>query len=134
MLIIEDVLMVKGPDVIVASADNTVQEAVVLMDEAQVGAVIIREEREVKGIFTERDLLKRIVAQGLDPKTIKLQDVMTSPVKSCKLGDSVIETTNMLMEGHIRHLAIIEDGALIGMIGLRDLMSATIRELEKQSK
>ena len=134
MLTIEDVLMVKGPDVIVTSADSTVQEAVELMDHARVGAIIIREEREVTGIFTERDLLKRVVAKGLDPKTTKLQDVMTSPVKSCRLGDSVIASTRQLMDGHIRHLAIIEDGALVGMIGLRDLMSATIREEEARIK
>lgn len=128
MATIEDILMVKGPDVIIASPDTTVRETAVLMSQANVGSVIVKSGSDVMGIFTERDVLQRVVAQGLDPATVKLEEVMSSPVRSCTLSDDVSQVATRLTSEHIRHLAVIEDGALIGMVGLRDIMASEIRE------
>lgn len=128
MATIEDILMVKGPDVIVATSDTTVQEAAQMMSRANVGSIIIKDDDGVDGIFTERDLLKRVVARGEDPGRTRLGDVMSSPVKSCGLFDDVTDVANLLTDEHIRHLAIVQDGALIGVIGLRDVMAAQLRE------
>ena len=85
MKTVEDILMVKGPDVLVIDSDSTVLEAAELMARANVGSVIVREGGSPVGIFTERDLLRRIVAQHKDPASILLSTVMSSPVKSCRL-------------------------------------------------
>jgi CBS domain-containing protein len=132
MSTVEEILMIKGPDVIVASSDTTVRQAAMLISQANVGSIIVKDGEETKGIFTERDVLQRVVAKRKDPDTTLLGDVMSSPIKSCRLNDEVSEVAGLLTCEHIRHLAIIEDGALIGLIGLRDVMAAKIREQEEQ--
>lgn len=132
MSTVEEILMVKGPDVIVASSGTTVQEAVVMISQANVGSIIVKDGEEVVGIFTERDVLQRVVARGKDPASTLLSEVMSSPVKSCRLSDDLTEIGHLLTGEHIRHLAIIEDGALIGLVGLRDVMAAGIRDRDEE--
>ena len=132
MSTVEENLMIKGPDVIVAPSDTTVHEAVVLISHANVGSIIVKDDDEVKGIFTERDVLQRVVAKRKDPDTTRLSEVMSSPVKSCRLRDEIGDIATMLTSEHIRHLAIIEDGVLIGLIGLRDVMRAEIRDRKEE--
>ena len=127
MLTIEDIMMVKGPDVIVASLNTTVLEVAKMMDEANVGSVILREDDEVKGIFTERDLLRRIVAKGINPADILVGSVKSSPVRSCRLEDDVQFWIDELSKAHMRHVVVIEDGSLVGIIGLRDMITSLLR-------
>jgi IMP dehydrogenase len=131
MSTVEDILMAKGPDVIVASQATTVHEAVRLMCEANVGSVVVKDGHEVEGIFTERDLLRRVVNTLKDPITTTLGAVMTTPVKSVELHADVRECFRMMKELHIRHLAVMEQDALVGMIGLRDVLAAELEEDEK---
>ena len=130
--------MAKGPDVVVAGPENTVDTAAKLMSQANVGSVIVKDGDAVAGVFTERDVLSRIVVKGLDPTTTKLKDVMSSPVRTCGLDDSVGSCAKIFQDEHIRRLAVVEEGALIGVIGIRDVMYAQltanakrIEELEK---
>ena len=124
MSTVEDILMVKGPDVIVTDPETTVLEAARLMSEDNVGSIIIRENDEIAGIFTERDLLRRVVAVKKNPETLRLREVMSSPVASCRLEDTVEHCARVFAESKIRHLAVIEDGVLVGLIGLRDIRKA----------
>ena len=128
MATIEEILMIKGPDVIVASPDMTVREAVKLMSQANVGSVVVKDGRDVNGIFTERDVLQRVLAPGKDPDGTPLSDVMSCPVKSCRLDNEVSDVAAELTSHHIRHMAIIEQGALVGLVGLRDILAAELRE------
>ena len=132
MSTVEEILMIKGPDVIIAPSDTTVHEAVMLISQANVGSIIVKDDDEVKGIFTERDVLQRVVAKRKDPDTTRLSEVMSSPVRSCGLRDEIGEIATMLTSEHIRHLAIIEDGVLIGLIGLRDVMRAELRDRKEE--
>jgi len=127
MMTVEDILMKKGPDVIVAPPQCTVLEAAKLMSEADVGSLIVRRDRQVLGIFTERDLLRRVVAAGKDPCDVTLEQVMSSPVQSCRLSDGINTCAERLTRGHIRHLAVIEQDALVGLISFRDLLVASFR-------
>ena len=128
MKTVEDILMVKGPDVLALDLDATVLEASKLMAEANVGSVIVRQDGQPIGIFTERDLLLRIVATCKDPATTPLSKVMSSPVKSCNLADDVTYCAHVFAEARIRHLVVIEDEALVGVISLRDVQTAQLRE------
>jgi len=127
MTTVEQILEIKGPDVIVAAPTSTVLKVSKLMAEANVGSVIVRKQGEVLGIFTERDLLRRIVAPGKDPSAVPVAKVMSSPVASCRLTDNVAACAKRLTEDHIRHLAVIEDGVLVGLIGLRDIFHQRAR-------
>jgi IMP dehydrogenase len=131
MSTVEDILMSKGPDVIVASQATTVHEAVRLMCEANVGSIVIKDGDTVEGIFTERDLLRRVVNTLKDPATTALADVMTSPVRSVELHADVRDCFRLMCELHIRHLLVMEQGALIGMIGLRDVLAAELHDDEQ---
>ncbi len=124
---ISDLLMAKGPDVIVSHPATTVTEVARLMTEGNVGSIIIRDEGIIKGIFTERDLLRRVVARGKNPKDTLVEEVMSSPVVSCHLDDDIRECATMLAREHIRHLVVTESGALIGVIGLRDIHQILLR-------
>ena len=139
MLTVEDILMVKGPDVIIAAPSQSIYDAVRLMAEANVGSVVVKDGDKIEGIFTERDLLKRVVAKGKDPATTELAEVMSSPVKSCRLADKITDIGKLLTSEHIRHIAVVEQDALIGLLGLRDIMAAehttdkeTIEQLKEQ--
>ena len=134
MTTVEQVLAVKGPDVIVASSSTTVLEAAKLMSEANVGSVVVREEGQVLGIFTERDLLRRVVAHKKDPSQIQLQEVMSSPVKICRLNDDIRDCAEELTRTHIRHLAVIEDGALVGLISFRDVLTTQVHDTERRTE
>ncbi len=136
MTTVEHILAIKGPDVIVAAPTSTVWEVSRLMAEADVGSVIVRDGGgvpEVLGIFTERDLLRRVVAPGKDPSAVLVAEVMSSPVQHCRLADDIAQCAERLADGHMRHLAVIEDGALVGLIALRDILREQAREAAAQA-
>ena len=122
MKTVEDILMVKGSEVIVSSPTETVLDAARVMAEAHVGSVVIRRDDRVVGLFTERDLLSRVVAAGRDPATTCLPDVMSSPVQTCRLSDDLEDCARRMSEQKIRHLVVVEQDALVGMISLRDIL------------
>lgn len=96
------------------------------MAEARVGSVVVRQGDRVVGIFTERDLLRRVVAVGREPAGTRLLEVMSAPVQTCRLGDSLSDCARRMSQGRIRHLVVVEDGALLGLISLRDVLSARV--------
>lgn len=127
---VEDILMEKGPDIIIALPTLTVLEAAKMMCEANTGSIVVKDD-EVRGIFTERDLLRRVVATGKDPAKTLVTDVMSPKVRSVTLETDVRQCQKILRSEHIRHLAVIEEGVLVGMIGLRDVLQMELDEDEK---
>ena len=130
MRTVEEILMSKGPDVMVATPDTTVAEAAGMMAEAKCGCLVILDAHRPVGIFSERDLLTRVVAKGKDPTDVLMRDVMTASIRSVSLQTPVRQCAKMMQEHHIRHLAIIEEGALVGMISFRDVLAAELEEAE----
>jgi CBS domain-containing protein len=125
---IEEILMTKGPDVLIALPDNTVFEAARMMTQADCGSVVVQSDTELLGIFTERDLLKRVAAKGLDINTTRLDEVMSSPVKTCALGDDIRQVADRMESDRIRHLIVVEGDVVIGMVSLRDILRAGFRQ------
>ncbi len=113
------------------SPDVSVLDAVRVMTEAQVGAIVVTSGRQIVGIFTERDLMKRVVHQQLDPASTRLGAVMTSPVETVPNSASVSETAAIMRDRHIRHLAVVDpQGDLIGLVAQRYLLYALMNDLE----
>ena len=100
-------------------ADQTVLEAVGVMAKEGVGAVAViekGEKAELSGVFTERDLMLRVVLQKLDPEKTKVREVMTAPVTTITEDFNAEGAFKRMVDGHIRHLAIVSpDGELLGM-------------------
>jgi signal-transduction protein with cAMP-binding, CBS, and nucleotidyltransferase domain len=111
--------------------ETTVQEAVRIMTESSVGALAITEGRKVIGVFTERDLMKRIVFKGKDPARTTVGEAMTSPVETITHTTTLAQAAAIMREKHIRHVALVdEQGDLVGLVGLRYLLYQLMDELE----
>ncbi len=134
MASVRSILIIKGTNVIVLTPTTTVLKAAELMAEVNVGCVVVGNDDEVLGIFTERDLLRRVVAAGRAPSAVLLRDVMSYPIKCCSLGDDVRKCAEIFSKSHVRHLAVVGEGVLIGLIGLRDILTAELRSRQKRLK
>jgi CBS domain-containing protein len=119
---IAELLEVKGRDVIRIASDATVFDAVKLMVERNVGALLVTDGDEITGIFTERDYLRRIAVEGRRSRDTAVREVMSSPVVVITPETSVEESMAMMSERRIRHLPVVDQGGLVGMISIGDLV------------
>jgi len=111
-------------DVLTTLSTATVAEAAQLMSGRSVGAIVVRAGAgPVEGIFTERDLLRRVVAAGLDPQTTKIAQVMTPDVRVVSARATVEEALRLMVVHRYRHLLVQDGAGAIGLISIRDLMS-----------
>ena len=126
-------------EVATIAPDATAQQAAMVMNDAHIGSlVVVSDEGTMVGIFTERDLLKRVVAQDRLPHDVRVGDVMTTDVWTCTVDTPVDELRLLMREKHIRHVPVMRDKVVYGMISIGDLnvaqvaeMSATITYLEQ---
>ena len=107
-----------------------VMDAVEAMSEKNYGAILIVDKSEkLKGVFTERDLMRRVVAAGLDPKKTDLKKVMTSNVKTAKISDKVADSLRRMSQGRFRHMPVTDDkGKLQGMLSQGDFVAFTMSD------
>jgi len=124
----QSILEKKGGEVVTMTADSSVYEAAKQMNAHRIGAVVVTDGDRVVGIFTERDILNRIVAAGLDPKTTLVRDVMTSPMACGHRNSKLAECKSVMADKRIRHLPIVEDGELYGMISAGDILASESAE------
>jgi CBS domain-containing protein len=113
------------------SPDVSVLDAVRVMTDAQVGAITVTSGQKIVGIFTERDLMKRVVHQERDVRATRIAEVMTSPVETVPNSTSVAEAAAIMRDRHIRHLAVVDpQGQLIGLVAQRYLLYDLMSDLE----
>lgn len=105
----------------------TVKEAVARMVEAHVGSVLVLEGKQPIGIFTERDVVRRVVHAGLDPAATRVEQVMTTEVKTITPETPIEDALTVMSEGRFRHLPVMRDGLLIGMATVGDLSTEVTR-------
>jgi len=120
---IAEILEQKGRDVIRIASDATVFDAVKVMVEANVGALLVTDGDQITGIFTERDYLRRIAVEGRRSRDTPVRDVMSAPVIVITPETTVEESMALMSERRIRHAPVVDqDGALVGMISIGDLV------------
>lgn len=113
--------------------DTTVAEAARIMAEGNVGSMAIVEGSRIVGIFTERDLMRRVVVKGKDAAATPLSEVMTSPVHTVTDDTSIRDAAALMRRHHMRHLPVLdESGDYVGMLALRYLHNEIMRGLERQ--
>ncbi|MFO1071354.1 MAG: CBS domain-containing protein [Geminicoccaceae bacterium] len=112
---------IKRDQPLVAKAHDSVRSATLSMAEHCCSCILICEGEQLRGIFTERDLLVRVVAEGLDPDRTTLGQVMSPEPDTIESGEPVIEAIRRMDEFHYRHLPVIESGKVLGVVALRDL-------------
>jgi CBS domain-containing protein len=111
----------KGRTVFSVLSTMTVCEAVAEMNRHRVGSVLVIDAGRLVGIFTERDVLRRVVGDGLDPKRTLVSDVMTANVIAISPEVTIEETMRIFTEKRCRHLPVLEDGRLVGTISIGDV-------------
>ncbi|MEO3427247.1 CBS domain-containing protein [Pelagibius sp. CAU 1746] len=110
---------------------TTVRDAVRNMAERHIGAALVGSGGRLEGIFTERDLLIRVVARGLDPDSTPLSAVMTANPDTVGPDDLASLALERMRSSGYRHVPVVEDGEVVGIVSLRDLYAAAKRELEE---
>ena len=125
---VRDILAKKGSDVLTIAAGETVLAAAQLMNERGIGGLIVAEKGRPVGIFTERDILRRVVAQRLDPATTRVAEAMTAPVIGCAPDTSIDECAAMMTAKRIRHLPVIDQQRLSGVITIGDVLAFQVSE------
>ena len=123
---VKDILAKKSPGAFKMDAEESVLNAALMMSNLEVGALVVTDVGRI-GIFTERDLLRRVVAKQRDPATTTLHDVMTWPVATCRPETSLLECLAMVEGKNIRHLPVVDDTGVCGLITNRDI-AAFIKE------
>ena len=121
-------MIVEQREVAASPGAITVSEAARLMREKRVGAVAVVEEGQLVGIFTERDALFRIVAEGRDPQTVRLAEVMTHDPKTIHPDKPFADALHIMYEGGFRHVPVVEDSRPIGIISARDALGPELED------
>ena len=117
-------------DVLSVDENTSVKEAVQIMAKHNVGALIVQTPKPTFGIFTQGDLVARVIAEGKDLDRTKIRDVMTETVQCAQAEDSIDELTKIMYEQNVRYLPVMDGRKLVGIISTTDLFRVTFRAAE----
>lgn len=122
------ILQNKGHEVFSVSPEATVYQALEIMAEKGVGALVVLEKGKVVGIFSERDYARSVELKGLESRTTLVRQVMTEVLHYITPDKSVEEGMSLVTESHCRHLPVLKDDELIGLVSIGDLVKASLAE------
>lgn len=128
MTLLED-LLVQQARVVSVSPTATVRDAAKAMAGADCGSVMVMEGARVVGIFTERDLMKRVLLHDLDLDRVPVATVMTSELVFATARDGVAAALQSMQEHHIRHLPVMDGSELVGVLSIRDLIHESLEDM-----
>jgi CBS domain-containing protein len=116
----------------VVSATDTVYRALEVMADKNIGAVLVRDKDEIVGIFTERDYVRKVVLQGRTSRDTQVQELMSTDMITVGPSFSLEACMELMQEHYIRHLPVLEDGHIICMISMRDVVAAILAHKENR--
>jgi CBS domain-containing protein len=114
--------------------ETTVFQALEVMAEKNIGAVLVIEDDELIGIFSERDYARKVILLGRASRDTLIKDVMTSRVITVETDQKIEDCMQIMSDKHIRHLPVNQNGKLVGIISINDIVSAIIREQKAHIK
>lgn len=126
-----DVLKEKGGHMVTIPSDATVFQALTVMTQNKVGSIVIVDEEKIVGIWTERDLMFRVLEEGFDAKTARLRDNMSEHLITANVNDPVYKLYDKFLGRRIRHLLIEDAGEYIGLLSVGDVMKASLQEMHE---
>lgn len=125
---INNLLQKKGADVWSTNSDATVFEALQVMAEKDIGAILVIEEDQLVGIFSERDYARKVILEGKSSQETLTREIMTKDVFTIQASQSVADCMALMTEKHIRHLPVFEGNELVGVISIGDVVKEIISE------
>lgn len=129
MATVDSILNSKGNEVFFISPDKTILDALKVMADKDIGAILVMENDKLLGIFTERDYARRITLQGKSEST-PIKDVMTRQVYYVSPDQSAEACMAQMVDKHFRHLPVVKDSRVIGVISINDVVKTVVRDKE----
>ncbi len=125
-MLIRQILNYKGTEVFHTGPDNTVYEAIEKMADKDIGALLVMEGENMRGIITERDYRNKVILKGRTSKTTPVKEIMSTDLYTVKPSDTVETCMALMTDRKFRHLPVLEDGKVVGVISIGDLVKAVI--------
>jgi CBS domain-containing protein len=133
-MLISDVLGIKGGHVVKAAASDSVREAVHSLAENRIGAVVVEDQRmHLVGVFSERDFINAIAANGAAVLDLRVRDLMSAPIISCRSSDRIDAVLATMTLAKIRHVPVIDRDQLSGIVSIGDLVKHRLDEKELEA-
>lgn len=127
---IQHCLQSKGNDVWSIHPDASVFDALNLMADKNIGALLVIENDKLAGMFSERDYARKVILQGKTSRETRVREIMSSRVFHVEYNQSIEDCMALMTEKHIRHLPVLEEGAIVGVISIGDVVKEIIAEQE----
>ena len=128
---VRQLLEAKSPEVIAIGPESPVIDAIRLMAERGIGALVVMEGPKLAGILSERDYARKIVLQGRSSRDTPVSSIMTAEVVTVAPGDSIDHCMQLVTDRRIRHLPVVDGGAVVGVLSIGDLVK-TVIELQRR--
>jgi len=132
MKLVQQLLDRKGDEIISITRDASVFDAIKLMADRGVGSLLVMDGDELKGIVTERDYARKVIIKGRSSESTPVADIMTTDLVTASLTQSVNDCMTLMSERRIRHLPVLVDGKVAGMISIGDLVQAIISDQQEE--
>jgi CBS domain-containing protein len=134
-MLVATILHAKGRDVATISKERSVADAVAMLRERGIGALVVTSSSSpVEGMFSERDVVRALATHADKVLDLKVADLMSTDVTTCGENTSVTELMGLMTSHRIRHVPVVEDGTLRGLISIGDVVKARLDELEHEKK
>ena len=131
---VRSILDTKGHDILSVEPDAKLSAAVKILSERRIGAVLVMSNNRIEGILSERDIVRVIGERGAAVLDEPVSAVMTRKVISCKQADTVSAIMETMTLGKFRHLPVVEDGNVVGLISIGDIVKWRVREYEMEQE
>lgn len=132
MKLVKHLLDSKGRHVISVAPDNSVFDAIKLMADKSIGSLVVMSGDDLCGIITERDYARKVIVKGRSSQSTTVSEIMSTAVMTTSSAQSVNQCMELMTEKRIRHLPVVEDNRVIGMISIGDLVQAIISDQQEE--
>ncbi len=132
MKLIKHLLDRKGRHIISVKPEDSVLDAIRLMAEKGIGSLVVMEDQELLGIMSERDYARKVIIKGRSSESTAVSEIMTVNVLTTSSSETVNDCMSVMTEKKIRHLPVVEDNVVIGMISIGDLVEAIISDQQEE--
>ncbi len=132
---VRQVLSGKGADVVTIAPDKTLAQAAKLLADKRIGAVVVSsDEKAVAGILSERDIIRALARNGAAALDQKVADSMTRDVVTCSMQADADHLMRLMTDGKFRHVPVVEDGVLVGIVSIGDVVNRRLSDIEAEQQ